>query len=124
MRRQVALGSAVLAVAACSTGPTPQPQPSVGTLSGHILRVGGPMVGDPVPMPGKVTITSSSGSRDVIVGDDGAYSVPLTPGRYSVLGHSPLEPVGSGQVLPCPGESPAVITVGETTTVDAICVVL
>ncbi len=120
----IAVARAALTVAAWSTAPDRMPQPSRGTLSGHMIRSGGPQIGDPVPMPGKVTITGNAGSRDVIVGDDGAFSLSLPPRRCTALAHPPSEPVGGGQVRPCPDSPIAVITVGAATAVDAMCLLL
>ena len=107
--------------AACSSeyaSPSATPSHQVvnsGTLTGHLLRVGGPSPGKPIALSGTVTVQGPSGSQDVIVDSSGRYTVSVSPGTYSVVGHSP-------QVsLACPGEGKVHVRAGATAKLDAIC---
>jgi hypothetical protein len=89
-----------------------------GTLTGHLYGVGGPAPGLPRPWPGTVTLTGPGVDRDVSVGADGAYSVAVPAGRYTVVGRSPL--YESGAAL-CQAAGVATVTSGHTTTADVLC---
>jgi hypothetical protein len=89
-----------------------------GTLTGHLRMVGGPPPGIDRPVPGTVTISDGSTTRQQPVSDDGAYAVDLPPGNYTVVGHSPA--AGDNEPA-CPAASVATITSHMTTTADAIC---
>ncbi len=116
------LGLALAAVclagltAACSGGPAD------GTVTGHLYGVGGPASvaapPSPRPWPGSVTLTAPGVDRDVPVGADGAFSVTVPPGKYTVTGHSPL--YGSGAYL-CRATGPVTVTSGRTTRADVLC---
>jgi hypothetical protein len=94
------------------------PGPADGTLTGHLYGVGGPAPGSPRPWSGTVTVTGSGVHLDVPVGADGAYSVKVPPGRYTVTGHSPLN--GSGTAL-CQAAGIATATSGHSTKADVLC---
>ena len=81
--------------------------PAEGTLTGHLYGVGGPAPGLPRPWPGTVTLTGPGIRRDIPVGASGSYSVMVSPGTYTVTGHSPL--YGSGAVL-CRAAGAAAVT--------------
>jgi hypothetical protein len=128
IRLAVALGLIAPALVACtgtSTAAANSPLQltggttgTVGTLDGHLLAVGGPAPGRPTPWTGTVTITGTAFHRDITVGVDGAYSLRLVPGRYTVVGHSPRFDDGTA---PCPAAHAALVTAGRTTTLDAVC---
>jgi hypothetical protein len=87
--------------------------PVTGHVAGRLLRTGGPPgQGQPSlrPMPGTVTFTSAHRRVTVRVGDSGAFSVRLPPGRYRVSG-------------PCSRPSPVTVTARNTAHVKIICVV-
>jgi hypothetical protein len=92
--------------------------PADGTLAGHLYGVGGPSPGLPRPWPGTVTVTGPGGRRDVAVGTDGAYSVTVPAGRYTVVGRSPL--YESGAAL-CRAAGVATVTSAHTTRADVLC---
>jgi hypothetical protein len=89
-----------------------------GTLHGHLYGVGGPAPGSPRPFSGTITVSGNGTSREAKVGSDGAYSVTIPPGRYTVIGHSPHYSDG---VPACPGPNSAQVSNGGTTTMDAYC---
>jgi hypothetical protein len=91
-----------------------------GTLSGRLITVGGPAPGSPSPVAGAVTVTGGGVHLDVKVGLDGAYSVSLPAGRYTVVGHSPSV-TAEGAAMPCPGRKEARVTPGATVVLDAVC---
>jgi len=96
--------------------------PAHSTLTGHLYGVGGPATvtapPSPRPWPGTVTVTDSGVHLDIRVGADGAYSVRVPPGRYTVTGHSPL--YGNGTYL-CQAAGMATVTSGHTTKADVLC---
>jgi len=65
-----------------------------GTLSGLLLRVGGPVSRpdaqpSPLPLTGHVVATGRAGSFTATMGTDGRYTLQLPPGSYAVTGTSP-----------------------------------
>jgi len=117
LRTSLALGVAAAALSACS-GPSPA-IPVSGTLVGHLRQVGGPPPGIDRPVPGTMTITGPV-TKQIHVGSDGAYSVELPPGSYTLMGHSPTTLVDDTQ-QDCPGLASAQVKVSATTTADAVC---
>jgi hypothetical protein len=89
-----------------------------GTLTGHLYGVGGPAPGAPRPWPGTVTLTGSGVHRDIQVGADGHFSVPVPAGTYTVAGRSPR--YGSGEGV-CRAAGPATVTAGHRTRADILC---
>ncbi len=118
----VALAAACLAgfTAACSGQGSGVP--ADGTVSGHLYGVGGPAgsAGPPAPRPwpGTATLTSPAVHRDVPVGASGTFSVMVPPGRYTVVGHSPL--YGSGTYL-CRATRVVTVTSAHTARADVLC---
>jgi hypothetical protein len=110
-------GAASDAGSSVTASPTPSSQ---GTLHGRLIRVGGPAPGAAVPLAGAVTISGPTASRDVTVGTDGTFSIDLPPGKYTILGHSPLVLVDNVP-MSCPGTKVAVVRGGSPTEVDAVC---
>jgi len=101
-------------VAACSSSETPT---ATGTLSGRLLRIGGPAPGDAQPLSGSVEVVSPSGERtQVQVEADGIFSLDLPAATYT-LAASPA----TGSYLPCQPESGVVVTAGTTSSTDVTC---
>ena len=94
--------------------------PANGTLAGHLRQVGGPPPGENRPVPGTISITGGAVTRELQVGQDGAYAVDVPPGTYTVVGHSPTALSGNKQ-MDCPANGAAAVTSGATTTADPIC---
>lgn len=109
----------LLALGNALTG-LPASTPASGTIAGHLRQVGGPVPGVNRPVPGTVTISGGSTTKELPVGQDGSYTVDVPPGTYTVVGHSPTT-LGGNTQLPCPANGDAVVTSGATTTSDAIC---
>ena len=99
--------------------------PAHGTVTGHLYGVGGPATvtapPSPRPWPGTVTVTGSGLQLDIPVGADGAYSVRVPPGRYTVTGRSPQ--FNSGAAL-CQAVGIATVIKGHTTKADVLCQML
>lgn len=110
----------LLALGNALTG-LPVSTPASGTIAGHLRQVGGPPPGVNRPVPGTVTISGGSTTKELQVGKDGSYTVDVPPGTYTVVGHSPTTLGGGSTQLPCPARGDAVVTSGASTTSDAIC---
>lgn len=89
-----------------------------GTLSGHLVGVGGVAPGLPRPFPGTVTVIGPGFHRDISVRADGAYTVTVPPGSYTVVGHSPN--LNSGKTA-CPALHAANVIADQETTADVAC---
>jgi hypothetical protein len=92
--------------------------PAEGTLTGHLYGVGGPAPGLPRPWPGKVILNGPNVHLDLPVGASGAFSVPVPPGRYTLIGYSPQYESGA---VPCRPLGVATVTSGHSTTADIWC---
>lgn len=96
--------------------------PTDGTVTGHLYGVGGPAPvtapSSPRPWPGTVTVTGSGVHLELRVGADGAFSLRVRPGRYTVTGHSPR--FGDGTYL-CQATGMATVASGHTTKADVLC---
>ena len=96
--------------------------PADGTVTGHLYGVGGPATISAPPSarawPGTVTLAGPGLHVDVAVGADGAFSVMVPAGRYTVTGHSPR--YGSGTYL-CQAAGLVTVTSGHTTRADVLC---
>jgi len=66
-----------------------------------------------------VTVNGRGLHRDLAVAADGAYSITLEPGRYTVVGRSPR--FGDGRQPCLPANSAAAVTAGVASTVDVLC---
>jgi hypothetical protein len=62
---------------------------AMGVLRGHLYVIGGPAPGIKKAISGVASISGKNFRKDVAINDDGAYSVSLSPGEYTVEGHSP-----------------------------------
>jgi len=125
MRHSPADGAVVLAVlaglvlAGCS-GHHVTPPP--GSVTGTLIRVGGPAPGAAIPLPGRVVATSSAGARfSAAVPRNGRYRLSLPPGTYRLTGYSPLVYSG-GSELRCVATRAVHLASGQTAPgVDVIC---
>jgi len=84
------------------------------TVSGHLLRAGGPAGTPDEGVPGTITFSGASVSKTVTVPADGSYSVVLPAGVYTAGGTSPLLGVE------CHAQ-PSTVDIQDPTTVDVIC---
>lgn len=97
MRRVLALAVLVLpavgAVAGCAS------LARHATVTGTLVRVGGPAPGSPVPLPGRIVAIRTDGSRyTAAAGSHGRYQLALPPGTYQLAGYSPLVHANSAEV--------------------------
>jgi len=75
----IAIASVVGPVSAATTGPAIVAQAGQGTISGHVLdQRGAPLTG------AQITVTGSGGRASTTTDSDGAYSVSVPPGIYSI----------------------------------------
>lgn len=102
---------AAAALAGCSGGPT-------GTVTGHLVRAGGPAPGAAVPLPGTVTATSGSSAFHATAGNDGSFTITVPAGSYRLTGSS--FQVQDGKET-CIAAGPAVVRAGATTTAVITC---
>jgi hypothetical protein len=85
-------------------------------VTGHLLRMGGP-VGTPTKgVPGTVTFSGAAGSVSVTVPDDGRFTVNVAPGVYTPVGSSPV--LGGGACYSSPDTS---VDIQVSTTVNIVC---
>jgi len=76
----------------CGAGPGPRQ-----TVTGLLVRVGGPAPGSPVPLPGTVVAKNAAGGQfTTTTGNNGRFQLSLPPGTYRLTGHTP-EVMGDGQ---------------------------
>ena len=67
------------------------------TVTGLLVRVGGPLPGSPVPLPGTVVAQNAAGGQfTTTTGKDGRFQLSLPPGAYRLTGRSP-QMMGDGQ---------------------------
>lgn len=91
--------TAVLSVSIL-TGCSDQPGPRQ-TVTGLLVRVGGPAPGSPVPLPGTVVARSPAAAQfTTTTGKNGRFQLSLPPGTYRLTGHSP-QVMGDGQQELC-----------------------
>ncbi len=88
-----------------------------GTISGHLLAVGGPAGIPNRPLSGTVSLKGSDNFQ-VAVGPDGSYSLSVPQGTYSVSGRSPL--YQGGQRI-CRASHPVTVTKGAVVKADVFC---
>lgn len=82
-------------------------QPTHDT-TGVLQLVGGPAGHEPQTLAGIVTFTAADGSRSTVpVEADGAFTVVISPGTYTVTGTSPSYGNGTGI---CRAEAPVTVT--------------
>lgn len=126
------LGAALLGLAGCAGSSGGSADPALATSSalvstlpaaevkGHLLRVGGPPPGDPVPLRGRVTITGTDGSVTTVEVDaHGDFDIKLSPGTYRLRATSPE--INDGRQL-CRTQFPTTaLRAGATVIADIIC---
>ena len=99
----------------------PPPDPAnKGTLIGHLYGVGGPPPGTRQAWPGTITATGDGLTEQAPVGPDGAYSLTLGAGQYTVAGQSP-NLTSNGIPAKCYGDHAAQVTAGATAELDVLC---
>lgn len=78
--------------------------------------------GTSTPFPGTIHVTGDGVDTQIPVGPDGSYSLAVSPGRYTVVGHSPSL-IDNGAQVPCgtADGGPVTVTAGQTITVDVGC---
>jgi hypothetical protein len=92
--------------------------PTGGVISGRLLMVGGPANAE-YPASGSVSVEGTD--LTVSVGPDGRYSIRVPPGRYLLIGQSPLYGSGEGR---CEAAKPVMIATGEEAFTDVLCQML
>jgi hypothetical protein len=100
---------------------TPGTHSSLGTISGHLLLVGGPSGVGPTPIGGYIVAMRAPNQPLVtahkqVIGADGSFSVQVPPGRYFLSGTSPR--FGNGT---CSSDGKLTVTSGHTTVADVLC---
>lgn len=91
----VAAVTSVSILAGCSDQPGPHQ-----TVTGLLVRAGGPPPGSPVPLPGTVVARNAGGQFTTTTGKNGRFQLSLPPGMYRLTGHSP-QVMGDGQQQLC-----------------------
>ncbi|HTG47987.1 MAG TPA: hypothetical protein VK646_10070 [Actinomycetota bacterium] len=98
------------------------PAVATGTLSGHLVAVGGPS-GTSFPLAGALSVMSvreaGSPTFGLSVESDGAFSVVVPAGTYQVEGMSPS--FEDGKALCAPEPDPVEVDPGANVVVDVIC---
>lgn len=98
-----------VASVAILTGCSGRPDPHQ-TVTGLLVRVGGPAPGSPVPLPGTVLAQTAAGDQFTTTTDnDGRFRLSLPPGSYRLTGHSP-QVMGDGQQALCRAMRPVRVT--------------
>lgn len=94
---------------------------STGTIRGVFEEIGGPSNLGPRPLPGKVTLTSSTGKHiSLDVGKSGRVTSHISPGTYTATGYSPDVHNGQGEMA-CQGLSPVVVHAGRSVRMTVAC---
>lgn len=95
-----------------SSGPT-------GTVTGHLVMAGGPAPGVTVRVPGTITASSASRTHQASAAADGAFTLVLPAGSYTLSGISPQYNDGRAE---CVAAAPVVVREGAVTRADVTCV--
>ena len=91
-----------------------------GTVSGNLLRVGGPFPGGPEPLSGNVYLESSNGEVTTErVPASGYFKANLPEGAYKVTGSSPL--INDGKFLCVASPETVIVKSGSTLSRDVDC---
>jgi len=78
------------------------------TVTGKLVRVGGPAPGSPVPLPGQIVARDAQGHVfRTTAGRNGRFRLSLPPGTYRLTGHSPR--IQDGKAL-CAAAKPVRVT--------------
>lgn len=90
--------------------------PAQTRVTGSLLLTGGPAGASPEGVPGRVTFEADTGARKTTDADPaGAFTITLSPGRYTVAGSSTQFP-GS-----CAADGPVTVPSGGLTGVKVAC---
>ena len=96
MRRACSITAAAVVSVSILTGCSAEPSPHQ-SVTGLLVRVGGPAPGSPVPLPGTVVARNVAGGQfTTTTGNNGRFQLSLPPGTYRLTGHTP-EVMGDGQ---------------------------
>jgi hypothetical protein len=110
---------ALSATAGCSGGP----DPSTGTVTGYLEMAGGPatLAGrtPSLRVPGTITAASPHDTQHGPAAKNGAFTLVLPAGTYTLTGTSPQYNSGQGQ---CIAAARVVIRAGVITRADVTCV--
>jgi hypothetical protein len=132
VRRSLAIGVALLAVAACSAGSGGKAHPTLsnsplpdlagkGVVSGQFIAVGGPPGAPNSPLRGRLVIRHHGHQVLMVpVPRSGKFSFSIAPGRYRVVGLSP-QYRGNGKEAACPAFHPLKVGAGLTTHLNVYC---
>lgn len=112
-----ALAGATFALGGCGSAPSGP----TGTVTGHLAMAGGPAPGVTLRVPGTVTASSASGTRQASAAKDGSFTLVLPAGRYTLSGTSPQYNDGHGH---CVATAPVVVREGAVTRADVTCVMM
>jgi hypothetical protein len=123
-----AIAVAMAALAGCASGAATQTGTTqTGTITGHFQMEGGPVspgslsgVTPSHALSGTVTATSGSVTQHASVGQDGAFTLVLPVGTYTLSGTSP--DMNNGQDS-CAATSPVTVVKGGTAHADVTCLV-
>jgi hypothetical protein len=108
MRRASTATVAAVAILAGCGGPSAH-QGGTATrqsVTGMLVRVGGPAPGSPVPLPGTVAASSAAGHEfTAVAGRNGHFQLSLPAGTYRLTGHSPQVWANGREMLCLAGRS-------------------
>lgn len=95
------------------------PAVRTGIVRGTLDAVGGVAPGLPRPLPGTIRLRASNGTLfTATTGADGAFSLHVPAGSYTVTGSSPL--IGGGAAV-CQATTSVSLSAGATVTTMVIC---
>ena len=97
--------------------------PADGSISGHLLAVGGPGGIEPVTLTGSIfvrpgVLVRTSTVFTATVQSDGAYSISVPPGTYTVTGTSAQYNAGRTE---CQAKKVAMVSAGNTVVANVLC---
>jgi hypothetical protein len=114
---------------ACTSGGHQGPAggpPAEGRIVGRLLLEGGP-TNTKQPVPGTVEYTvakNHTGSTGTVqVGADGTFELSVSPGTYTLIGHSPTYNADTQEGV-CGAARPVQVTSGQTVRADIYCQML
>jgi hypothetical protein len=119
MRELCCVIAVVIASISVLTGCSSQPTDG-WTVTGILVRVGGPVPGSPVPLPGTVIARSAAaGQFTARTGRNGRFRLSLPLGTYRLTGHSPL--MQGGQMLCTAMRAVHVAKTKPTRNIQVVC---
>lgn len=114
LRVAIVAAAPLFLLSACSSGS------AGGTVSGHLLRVGGPPGAGSPPLNGMVTFTSSSGlDTKVRASASGGFHSVLPVGTYTLTGTSP--DLNDGKLICYSDPTRVTVKSATVTTRDVFC---